>query len=48
MTARYPIDRDEAPNRVIVGSETYPGEIGRNRETMKVCPNVIGDFTWTG
>ena len=48
MTARYTVDRDEAPNRVIVGSETYPGEIGRNWETMKECPNVIGDFTWTG
>ena len=48
MTARYESDRAEYPHRVIVGSETYPPEIARNWRTIQRCPNVIGDFTWTG
>ncbi|MBQ7147674.1 MAG: DUF4982 domain-containing protein [Pseudobutyrivibrio sp.] len=48
MTARYAMDAVEEPNRVMVGSETYPPEIATNwREVMKY-PQVIGDFTWTG
>lgn len=48
MTARYSLDAKERPNRVMVGSETYPPEIATNwREVMKY-PQVIGDFTWTG
>jgi beta-galactosidase len=48
MTARYVPDAINYPNRVIVGSETYPPEIGRNWEIIKKSPHVIGDFTWTG
>lgn len=48
MTARYEIDGQTYPNRVIVGSETYPPEIARNWGIVKRCPHVIGDFTWTG
>lgn len=48
MTGRYQLDREQNPNRVVIGSETYPPEIGRNWEEIKECPNVIGDFTWTG
>lgn len=48
MTARYESDGKAYPNRVIVGSETYPPEIARNWEVIKRCPHVIGDFTWTG
>lgn len=48
MTARYELDAETYPNRVIVGSETYPPEIGRNWELVKKLPNLIGDFTWTG
>ncbi len=48
MTARYVLDNEINPNRIIVGSETYPPEIAVNwREVMKF-PQVIGDFTWTG
>lgn len=48
MTARYELDVKENPNRIMVGSETYPPEIATNwREVMKY-PQVIGDFTWTG
>lgn len=48
MTARYAKDQKERPNRVIVGSETYPPEIARNWECVKNMSHVIGDFTWTG
>ncbi len=48
MTARYEMDGEKYPNRVIVGSETYPPEIARNWAIAEKCPHVIGDFTWTG
>lgn len=48
MSARYELDAKEHPNRVIVGSETYPPEIARNWSLVKKLASVIGDFTWTG
>lgn len=48
MTARYEMDGEKYPNRVIVGSETYPPEIARNWGLVEHLPHVIGDFTWTG
>lgn len=48
MTARYEPDGKDYPNRIIVGSETYPPEIGRNWKEVKRFEYVIGDFTWTG
>lgn len=48
MTARYEIDGKKYPDRVIVGSETYPPEIARNWGLVEKLPYVIGDFTWTG
>lgn len=48
MTARYELDGKLYPNRIIVGSETYPPEIARNWGEVKRLPHVIGDFTWTG
>ncbi|MCM1134919.1 MAG: DUF4982 domain-containing protein [Clostridium sp.] len=48
MTARYEPDGKNYPNRVIVGSETYPPEIARNWVLVEKLPYLIGDFTWTG
>ncbi len=48
MTARYESDGKTYPDRVIVGSETFPPEIARNWKLVKRLPHVIGDFTWTG
>ena len=48
MSARYEKDGTDYPNRVIVGSETYPSEIAGNWKKVKENPHVIGDFTWTG
>jgi beta-galactosidase len=46
--ARYALDRDLFPNRIIVGSETFPTRIDGNWRLVRQHPNVIGDFTWTG
>jgi beta-galactosidase len=46
--ARYGLDRGLFPNRIIVGSETFPTRIDRNWLLVKQHGNVIGDFTWTG
>jgi len=48
MAARYIQDGKDYPNRIIVGSETYPPEIPRNWELVTTLDHVIGDFTWTG
>lgn len=48
MTARYKVDADRNPDRVIVGSETYGPQIPENWAIIKEQHNVIGDFTWTG
>lgn len=48
MDSRYAMDRELYPNRVIVGSETFPTEIGRNWPAIVALPHVIGDFTWIG
>ena len=46
--ARYALDRELFPNRVIVGSETFPTRIDRNWRLVKQYGHVIGDFTWSG
>ncbi|ODR17765.1 glycoside hydrolase family 2 TIM barrel-domain containing protein [Mycolicibacterium porcinum] len=48
LQARYARDHHTYPDRVIVGTETRPGDtvaIWRDIESM---PWVIGDFMWTG
>ncbi|KAA9085439.1 glycoside hydrolase family 2 TIM barrel-domain containing protein [Microbacterium radiodurans] len=46
--ARYAADAEAYPHRVIVGSETFPSQIGRLWPLVEQNANVIGDFTWTG
>jgi beta-galactosidase len=48
MSARYHDDVKAYPNRIIVGSETYPPKIARDWQDIEQLPQVIGDFTWTG
>jgi beta-galactosidase len=36
------------PERVMVGSETFPHLIARNWKRVETMPFVIGDFMWTG
>ncbi|MET4159529.1 glycoside hydrolase family 2 TIM barrel-domain containing protein [Agromyces sp. PvR057] len=46
--ARYELDRELFPDRIIVGTETWPTSIVGNWELVKDNGHVIGDFTWTG
>jgi beta-galactosidase len=45
---RFEGDRERYPNRVIVGSETWPAQIDRGWRLVLDNDHVIGDFTWTG
>ena len=45
---RYATDAALFPHRVIVGSETFPSQIGTLWPLVQAHPHVIGDFTWTG
>lgn len=47
-SGRYPKEGKEHPNRIIFGSETFPGDIVKNWEMVKKYPYLIGDFMWTG
>lgn len=46
--ARYELDRERFPNRVIVGAETFATQIDKLWELVTNNTHVIGDFTWTG
>lgn len=46
--SRYALDAELFPNRVIVGSETFPERIGALWPLVESQSHVIGDFTWTG
>jgi len=48
MDSRYEMDGLQYPQRVIVGSETYPTEIDTLWAAVLKHDHVIGDFTWTG
>lgn len=48
MTDRFEPDGEAYPNRVIVGSETYPAEAARNWSLIRKHPHLIGEFSWTG
>ena len=44
---RYDSDCTQYPNRIMVGSETFPNKLAKNWEIIERLPNVIGDFVWT-
>lgn len=46
--ARYELDAELFPGRIIVGSETFPDRIAELWALVRRLPHVIGDFTWTG
>ena len=47
MEMKYAQDHEMFPERVILGSENYPKEIGLHWPMIENTPWVIGDFTWT-
>lgn len=48
LTARHAMEHELNPNRIILGSETYPADIVRLWDIVKKNPHCIGDMTWTG
>ncbi|MEW9548451.1 glycoside hydrolase family 2 TIM barrel-domain containing protein [Nonomuraea sp. NPDC050783] len=48
VDSRYVLDKELFPNRVIVGTETFPTNIDRTWALVAEHAHVIGDFTWTG
>ncbi|OHV29160.1 MULTISPECIES: glycoside hydrolase family 2 TIM barrel-domain containing protein [Pseudofrankia] len=48
LESRYAMDRALFPNRVILGTETFPSDIDTNWRLVQDNSHVIGDFTWTG
>ncbi len=47
MEDLYERDHELFPERVILGSENFPKEIGYRWPLVEKLPYVIGDFTWT-
>jgi len=45
-SGRYPMEAKLHPNRVVVGSETFPQDIVRNWKMVKELPYLVGDFMW--
>lgn len=45
---RYRKDRHKHPERVILGTESMPGDLARIWPLVEELPHVIGDFMWTG
>ena len=46
-SGRYPLEGDAHPDRLIVGSETFPQDIARNWAMVERYPYLIGDFMWS-
>jgi len=46
--SRYLLDHSTSPNRIVVGSETFPSRIDTYWKMVSDHGHVIGDFTWTG
>ena len=44
---KYDTDHEMFPERVILGSENYPKEVGVHWPMIEKTPWVIGEFTWT-
>ena len=46
-SGRYSKEGKLHPERIVVGSETFPQDIAKNWEMVKKYPYLIGDFMWT-
>jgi beta-galactosidase len=47
MEANYEADHVRHPDRIILGTESFPGKAYATWEPVERLPYVIGDFTWT-
>lgn len=48
MPARYELEKELCPQRLVLGTEEYPADIARLWGEVEKYPHVIGDMTWTG
>lgn len=48
LTGRYLFEHEHFPNRVILGTETFPADIASAWKIIKQHPHAIGEFTWIG
>ncbi|MEW1835959.1 glycoside hydrolase family 2 TIM barrel-domain containing protein [Microbacterium sp. NPDC079995] len=45
--SRYAVDAERHPDRILIGSETFPGALDRLWPLVEQYPTVLGDFAWT-
>ena len=48
LWGNYEADHARLPNRVILGTESFPQHAFQNWQLVEKHPFVIGDFVWTG
>lgn len=46
-SSRYPLEGEKHPDRIVVGSETFPHELAANWKMVEKYPYLVGDFMWT-
>ena len=46
-SGRYKEDQKRHPDRLIIGSETFPQDLAKNWKIVQRMQNVVGDFMWT-
>ncbi len=46
-SGRYPLEGKAHPERIVVGSETFPHTLAANWAMVKKYPYLVGDFMWT-
>ena len=46
--ARYELDKTKFPDRIILGTESWPRDIAALWRLVSANGHVLGDFTWTG
>ena len=46
-SGRYPLEAKAHPERIILGSETFPQDIAKNWAMVRKYPYLVGDFMWT-
>ena len=47
LEGKYEQDHDLFPERIMLGSENFPKEVGLHWPMIEKTPYVIGEFTWT-
>lgn len=48
LTALHEVEKERHPNRVVLGTETFPSDIVKLWNIVEQNPHVIGDMTWIG